>query len=351
METIPNSRFITIINNINGSIINKLELNDIFYDILNLFLVKYRGSNEDYAKLICNDKIINSINIFKINKDFNMPDDTDIIYMVKSYKKNVYIITDDDKYILINDLDCDLYYDNYYYMLLCFPNIITSGQLIKYSHKELILFLLDGINEGIYNDLQVKVISDHIRGVIYLANYDDYDFMLRICTQFKGMYSHISDKLKNNEEFILNLIIQNPNILEYVNSDMKNNYNIVLAAVNINSLTLRHACINMRNNYDIVLTAINNYSLSLQYASANLQNNYNIVLTAVKKYGISLQYASANMRNNYNIVLKAVKHCGLALQYASVRLQDNYNIVLAAVNQNHSSIQYASDRLKKIIKT
>ena len=365
MELIPNSRFITIINNIDSSIVDRIELTDTFYVNLNLFLDKYSGPNEDYVKLICNNILINSINIFKVDEDFAMPDDTDIIYMVKSHKKYVYIKKVNEEYILIRDEE--FCYDKYYYILYYFPDIpriISYNDIMHNDRKELIILLLHNCNYTNYNNTMIKYIS----GMIYSHEYDDYDFMLNIfshCVKINNIYSLISDRLKNNKKFILELVSLNPFILEYVTSDMKNNYDVVLAAVTSNigdGYILKYASDNMRNNYDIVLAAVNNNGNALLFANDNLQDNYDIVLDAIKKdnYDIilaavtkinALQYASNNLKDNYDIILAAVNNNGHALQYASEKLKDNYDIVLAAVNQNHSSIQYASDRLKKIIKT
>ena len=373
MELISNSRFITIINNIDGSIIDRIELNDVFYDNLNLFLEKYKGSNEDYAKLTCNNIPINSINIFKVNNDFIMPDDTDIIYMVKSYKKYVYIKKVNGEYRLIHDEEP--YYDKYYYILFSLPNIITEEHIIKYNRRELILFSLREIYNKWYVESRFEFILQLICDMIYPHEYDDYDFMLAVCKYSMHLYLYASEKLKDNKEFMLNVITQNVyileyanttiknnydivlagvtingNILQYVSKELKDNYNIVLAAITINGYVLKYASDNLRDNYNIVLAAINNYSFALKYASDNMRNNYNIVLTAVKQCGMTLYYASANMRNNYNIVLTAVKQNGMILQYVSKRLRDNYDIVLVAANQCNKSIMYASKRLKEIIK-
>ena len=378
MEPMPNSRFITIINNIDSSIVDRIELTDTFYVNLNLFLEKYKGSNEDYAKLICNDKIINTINIFNVDEDFTMPDDIDIIYMIKSYKKYVYIINDNGEYKITKNKEYT-FCDNYYYIIFFLPIQISYENIIHYNRKELITSLSHYTDYRNYDSNVFQYISE----MIHPHEYDDYDFMLNIlshCEYFDNMYFYTSDRLKNSEKFILELISLNPYILNVVNFKMKNNYNIVLAAVTSNSgdgkillfasdelkdnydivlaavkhngRALQFASSNLQDNYDIVLAAINsNYDHVIEYASNNLRNNYNIILAAVNKYGYSLQYASDTLKDNYDIVLAAVKYSGRELYYASDRLKDNCDIVLAAYNRNHFALQYASDRIQKIIET
>ena len=376
MEVTTNSKYITIINNINGFIMDKIELNDSFYNNLNLFLDKYRGYNEDYAKLMCNDRLINSLDMFKVNNDFIMPDNTDIIYMIKSYKKNVYLINDNGKYKLNKDIYYIPGYDKYFYILLCFPHIIASGQIIKYSYRELILSLLKGIYDEIYDDMQVDIIYDHICNMLQSYEYDDYNLMLYVCSQFNYMYKFISYRLENNEEFTVDLITQNPNVLNYVNYKMKNNYNVVLAAVNNDALTLQYASVNLQDNYDIVLAAVKNNSNALNYASDRLINNCDIVLTALVSKNVNhnilryvgkelmdnykfvaqlikfqlhksiLEYVSNKLKDNYKIVLAAVKLGVNELYYASIRLKDNYKVVLAAVKKDKEALKYASIRLK-----
>ena len=260
MDIKQSSRIITIIKTITGSIMDRIELNDTFYFNLNLFLLNYRGYNEDYAKLICKDKIINSISIFRVDETFIMPDDTDIIYMIKSYKKDIYIIKNDNKYELAKE---DSYYDHYYYLLIKVLNIITYENIINYSHKELLLIILDDIHFQNYHVIRTLITHDMM---------EDYDSMLQVCTRCEYMFIHASDRLKNNEEFVLNLMSRNALILEFVNSKMKNNYNIVLAAVTTNGLVLRFASIELRDNYDIVSTAVSQDQDAIQYASDRLKD-------------------------------------------------------------------------------
>ena len=350
MELIPNSRTINIINNIDSSIVDRIEFTNDFYINLNIFLEKYKGSNEDYAKLICNDKIINTINIFNVNHDFIMPNDTDIIYMIKSYKKYFYIIMNKNgSYKLINNKK--LYYDKYYSILSfrpIIPTIISYNDVIHYNRKELLTLFIHNVNNYNYNTFIFQCICE----MIHPHEYDDYDFMLNIfshCVNIHDMYLYISDRLKNDKKFILNIILINPYILKHVNSEMKNNYDIVLAAVTCNigyGEILLFASDKLKDNYDIVLAAVNHSGGELQYASDKLKDNYNIVLAAVNNNGNALLFASNNLRNNYDIVLAAVNNCDHALEFASYNMRDNYDIVLAAVKHSGKELYYVSDRLK-----
>ena len=310
MEPILENKYITIINTITGSIMDRIKLNDTFYLNLNLFLLKYLGPNEDYAKLICNNITINSINMFRVDMGFTMPNDTDIIYMIKSYKKNIYIINDNGNYKLINNpdynlMDNDPYYDKYYTILFCMP-MEAYEQVINYSRKELILSLLPTITRQKYNTTDFE----HILDMIFAHEYDDYDFMLSACALTKYVYIFISDKLKNNEEFMLNLITQNVHVLEYASINIRNNYNIVLAAVKINGNILQYASEELKDNYDVVLAAVTIYGNALKYASINLRDNYDIVLAAVNNDSFALHYASDNLRKNKdNILFKTPNYC------------------------------------------
>ena len=397
METTSTNRYITIINNISNDTVHRIIFNDNFYDNLNSFLEKYKGPNEDYVKLICNDILINSINIFRIDNTFVMFDNTNIIYMVKSYKKYAYVIKHGNGYKL-NALYVSHNTDQYYNLLRYVDT--TYEDVINYSHRELIMFLLLKRQYVYYYYYSSLFTNDML---------NDYNFMLEVCQCNPAILSHVSDKLAINKEFILNLILYSDHVLEYITYSMQNNYDIVLAAVTKHGLSLNFASSELRNNYDIVLAAVTQNGLSLNFASIKLQNNYDIVLAAVKSNNCALEYASKRLQNNrkivlsaystinnpcyfssyvlqyasknlmnnykfvlqlinlqnqgnillfisdrlkdnYNIVLAAILQDYRQIRYASDRLKDNYDIVLAAISQDYEQIQYASDRLKDILK-
>ena len=241
------NRYITIINSITNNIVYTIKYNDAFHCNLKLFLYSYKGPNEDYAKLTYNGKIINSINIFKTDDlNFDMSEDTDIIYMTKSYKKYVYLILNDNTYCTYNNM---YNYDNYYHLIFCYItnnyNYIDDIQLTipiscyknieEFSHKELIT--------SIYSINKLKYIPTNI----------------------------LTDDMLDDHDFLLNIIISCPDIMININNKVKNNYDIISKIVKINGMILKYASIELKDNYDIVLAAITQHKYAINYASDRLK--------------------------------------------------------------------------------
>lgn len=249
---------------INGKeIINSIIFDDDFRNKLNQLLEIYKSSNEDYIKLICNNIVLNTKNIFNVDDDFNLDNITDNVQVIKCYKKYVYCQEEINKF-KVNDK-----YDDEYSILL--KNLIR------------------------------------IKNYNYIINNSYYNIVLNSVKKDGTTLKYTSEDIKNNYDIVLAAVKQNGRALQYASKDMKNNYDIILNAVKQNGYALQYAEENMKNNFNIVLNAVNTHGCALQYASDNMRNNYDIVLDAVKQNSHALQYASDDMRNNYDIVLAVVE--------------------------------------------
>ena len=403
---------ITIIKKVNileldGSVyVDAIILDFNFKNNLTRLLTKYIGPNEDYIKLIYNNRILNKINIFNIDNDFIIPNNIDNIQVVKDYKKYVYIIGNNEGFQLINNYG----YDKYYKLLSCiniddeiYNNIISLDyyNLVLLCIEQSHFALIEYVSEYLKNDYTIilTAVKSNAYNLVYASNdmKNNYDIVLAAVIQDYNMFTFASKDM-NVYDIVLEVVNQNGNMLKYVSDEMKNNYNIVFAAIKNKSLAIEYASENMKNelyqeaenrrggykyldlersitdtydctlmfvkddgrtlkhvlecfknNYDIVLAAVNNDGISLQYASYIMRSNYDIVLAAVKNNGHALKFASNDMKNNYDIVLATIKNNWRALQHASNDIKDNYDIALAAYNINKSALQYVNINTKILI--
>ena len=252
-------------------------------DRLNEMLESYIGPNEDYIKLVYSNRIINTTNIFKIDNDFIISDDIQVIQVIRDYKKYVYL-----------HVNNNVYDDDYYKLISNLREIISIDYIINTEYYELIL---------------------HAVG------------HRRYCDILK----YVSHDIKNNYDIVLMAVTNYVRSLEHVSEDMKNNKNIVLAAVNIGGAALEYASEAMKNDRDIVLAAVNDYCFALKYASEDMKNDRDIVLLAVNNAGSALQYASEAMKNDRDIVLAAISNDCESLEFASYAIKNDRDIILATI--------------------
>ena len=179
----------------NGNVITSILLDDNFKNEVNNLLQTYKGANEDYIKLIHNNIVLNSEDIFYISDNFIISDKIDNIQVIKSYKKHVYFEEHNNKYILNDAYNIDKYYMLLYY--------IKSSRIINFDYY------------------------------YYITTTNYYDIITAI--------------IRNNGR-----------ALQYASDNMKDNYDIVLAAVKNYGDALKYASKNMKDNYDIVLAAVQN---------------------------------------------------------------------------------------------
>ena len=192
--------------NLDGNVITSILLDDNFINKVNNLLKTYIGPNENYIKLIYNNTILNSKNIFCIDKDFNISDNINIIQVITSYKKYVYFKKYNNEYIL-ND---DYYTDAYNKLLNC----------IKF-------------NDDFYN---------------YVTNTSYYDIVFNAVQKDGLIVMYTSENTRDDYDIVLAAVNNNSVALIYASENMKNNYNIMLVAVQKDGRALEYASENMKDN-------------------------------------------------------------------------------------------------------
>ena len=191
--------------------INSMQLDINFRNKLNYLLAQYRGSNENYIRLVYNNVTLNTINIFNVDDNFIL-DDIDIILVIICNKKHIYCQEYNNTYKL-NDKYDDKYHD-------------------------LLKILVNKVN---YN---------------YIINSSYNNIVLAAVTAYGCALQYASDDMKNNYDIVLEAVKQNGRALQHASDNIKNNYDIVLAALNQDAYALQHASVDMKNNSDIVLAAV-----------------------------------------------------------------------------------------------
>ena len=371
---------VNIIGSLNNLLISVIIVDHNFINNLNSFLSQYKGSNENYIKLMCKEKILNSINIYKIDDNFVMPNDTNIIYAIFSYKKYVYLTKTNDNKVKLNNIYNDI--EDEYYCLLFHSLIynISYDDIIEKTYIELILSLpnkyelLFLYNLDILDDYNFIIKAVQIKNNLKYASErlkDNYDIALTavkangISLQFISdrlkdnenialaavsnnyyAFLYVSDKLKDTESFVSTVVKKYNSPLEFASDRLKDDYDFILPFIKRNEYNLSCVSDRLKDNENFILTSIKNNPRLIKYASERLKNDINFLLPIISVNSDILSEISIQMRDNYDIVLTAVNNKWTALYYASDRLKDNYDIVLAAIKNNSNALMLASERLK-----
>ena len=304
---------------------DSIILDDTLIDRLNDILESYVGANEDYIKLIYEDRVLNTINIFKIDDDFSISDNIEIIQVIKGYKKYFYLHENNDSY---ND-------DSYYTLFSTLRRFIDIDFIINTEYYELILYSVTRFDIGDMLDYVTQDIKNN------------YDIVLMSVNNYGLALQYASKDMKNNKNIVLAAVNSVGIALQYASDTMKNDVDIVMAAVSNDSNSLEFASVDMKNNYDVILAVIKDDKIhALKYAGGTIKNDKAIMLMAVIKFGFLLKYVSKNLKNDKDIVLAAVTNEGTSLRYASENMKDDIDIVLAAVANTGISLKYASENMK-----
>ena len=269
-NNIDNYRIINFLSIADNVIIKSIKLDNNFIENVEEYLQLYYGKDEIYITLVCNTVIINSEFLFNVNENFIMPDNTDIITVIKCYKKNLYLSV--DAYYWRRNI-----YDEYAVLLstIIDNNLISKENIIKSTYRELITLL----NDKLY--IVFKYLTDEIK--------DDYDIVLKVVTNHPLAFKYASERLKDNYKIATIAIDAEPLTIKYASYRIKDNYNIVLRTVKRFGSTLKYVSDRLKDHEDIVLAAItsNCHSITLNpvelliHASIRLANNSEIIKIAI----------------------------------------------------------------------
>ena len=302
-NNIDNCKIINFLSIADNVCIKSIKLDDNFIEEVNKYLNSYNGREEIYINLICNNITINTKSIFKVDANFIMPDNTNIITVIKCYKKNFYLSV--NKYFGFKHLD-------EYYLLL---NIIIENKLmskkniINSTYRELVAAL----NDKLY--IAFKYLTDEFR--------DDYDTVLKVITQNPYMFKYASDRLKNNYNLAIKVVTEAPITFKYLGKRLQNNYKVATIAINGDPLTIKYTRCKMKDDYDMVLSTVKQHGSTLKYVSDRLKDNYDIVLAAVTS-------------NKYTVRLSPIR----TLTYASTRLSSNLELIKLATDNENTGVCY-----------
>ena len=171
---------------------------------------------------------------------------------------------------------------------------------------------------------------------------------------------YASDAIRDDESFVLQLLQIAPASFEFASYRIRDNKTSIQNACAINIDILSHISARLKDDEEFIFKIAEDYNTYsvLKYMSGRLQNDLRVVSKAIAKFPSDLKYASASMLDNKHCVLFLLKSVTTApvgssnnncfcYNYISYRLRRDEEVARKLAAFNGAFLKGFSDHLRK----
>ena len=152
--------------------------------------------------------------------------------------------------------------------------------------------------------------------------------------------------LDNDRDRVLFLVQQNPIIFSHISDKFKDDIEIAESAIGQQASLLLHASNRLKNYKSLVVLAVKNDGKLLNEVSTDLRNDPQVVMAAARQHPYAFCHAGSMLKSNEQLLRIIIKESPLAMFFATDSLKNDKDFVMPLLSQEASIYKYLSDRLK-----